>query len=710
MKIWKKKEVSREVVKEIHDRYQCDALTAAILARRGITNGNDILYYLEDDERYLHSPFCFSSMEDAVDRVIEAAEEGEKVLVFGDRDADGITSTAILYEALKDMQIDVRWRIPTGDDPYGLTIQAVDEFASDFGTLIITVDCGIANNAEIAHAATLGIDVIVLDHHNPQEELPSPAIIINPKVPSCNYPFDGLSGCGVAYKFISALRFSKNELYKQQICLLNVRPLNDSYVVEAIKTVNCCEYDRITETIIPNLISITQTRLLPFLQGQQIFVWDEPLQRKLLSKAFGNGVEFNMLDIRPEISKIMPSLANISLLRLAPMSKIAKFSEKETSELDAFFNIFVTFVLKKIALYSPRDKLDLQLVSLSTLADLMPLKNENRILVRIGLNAMNSGKIRHGLSELFARQNMIGKQFGTTDLTWNITPVLNAGGRLGQPETGVELFLENDPLKRSELADKMIQFNKERKQLGLDVWPLVEKSAYDSFAEYNQNFAVAVDEHIHRGVTGILATKLIQYFKVPSIVIAFIDEENAVGSIRSTRGYDVTSLLEQCAEFLTNHGGHAYAAGFSLEKKNIQSFLESVKRIASTIEFSQNADEEIIEIDAELPHSYMTPDLLNLVDRFEPYGESNPCLCFISRNLKIISADILGKIEAKHLKLTLSAGSYKWPALYWNAAEKLKTEFDIGDSIDAVFTVGRNYFNGSETAQLIITDIQKSDI
>ena len=709
MKIWEKKEVAREVVKEIHDRYQCDALTAAILARRSITNGNDILYFLENDSRYLHSPFCFSSMEDAVDRVIDAAEEGEKVLIFGDRDADGITSTTILYEALKDMQIDVSWRIPQGDDPYGLTIQAVDEFAKDYGSLIITVDCGIANNAEIAHAASLGIDVIVLDHHNPQEELPSPAIIINPKVSACGYPFDGLAGCGVAYKFISALRFSKNELYKQQICLLNVRPVNDAFCIEALKIVNCCETDRIAETITPGLVSITQTRLLPFLQGQQIFVWDADLQKKQLSKIFGNGVEFNMMDIRPEIAKTIPSVANMSLLRLAPKSKIAKFSEKTTSELDGFFNIFITFIQKKISLYSPRDEQDLQLVCLATLADLMPLKDENRILVKLGLDAMNKGKVRYGLSELFARQNMLGKHLGTTDLTWNITPVLNAGGRLGHPEKGVELFLEQDPLKRAELADQMIQFNKERKQLGVDAWPLVEKAAAESLENFNNSLVIAVDEHVHRGVTGILATKLVQHFKVPSIVIAFLDEENAVGSIRSTRGYDVSSLLEQCAHLLTNHGGHAYAAGFSLERKNIPAFLEAVKHIACTIEFTQSADEEHILIDAELPHNYMTPDLLKIVDRFEPYGESNTTLCFMAKNLKLISADIMGKVEAKHLKLTLGAGANKWPALYWNAAEKLKTEFDIGDSVDAVFTVGRNCFNGAEIPQLTITDIHKSE-
>ena len=156
----------------------------------------------------------------------------------------------------------------------------------------------------------------------------------------------------------------------------------------------------------------------------------------------------------------------------------------------------------------------------------------------------------------------------------------------------------------------MIQYNKERKQLSLDVWPAVEKSAYESLENYNNNLVVAYDEHVHRGVTGILATKLVQHFKVPAIVIAFLDENNAVGSIRSTRGYDVSSLLEQCAEHLTNHGGHAYAAGFSLDRSKLNGFLESVRHISGAIEFTQQPDEEVLSIDAELPHSYMTPDLL----------------------------------------------------------------------------------------------------
>ncbi|HNY22754.1 MAG TPA: DHH family phosphoesterase, partial [Treponemataceae bacterium] len=387
---WNKKEVGRDLVKELTGQYGCDALTASILARRNIIDGKDLLFYLEDDLRYLHNPFLFAGMEDAVDRVLDAKDEGEKVLVFGDRDVDGITSTTLLVQALTDLGLDVTWRVPTGNDPYGLTIEAIDEHAANFGSLIITVDCGISCVAEIAHAAEKGIDVIVLDHHNPQEAVPAAVAIINPKMPDSEYPFRDLAGCAVTWKFIGALRFAQSDLYKQQICLLNVRPANESFIVEAIRIVNMTEVSRISETIVPGMVSITETRLLPFLQGQQIFVWDAAMQTKQLEKIFGKGVEFNFLDIAPEVAKAIPAVRGMSLLRLKDLSRVARYQDRPATELEGFLNIFITFSQRQNAVYGQRDEEELQLVALGTLADLMPLKNENRILVRKGLAAMNA--------------------------------------------------------------------------------------------------------------------------------------------------------------------------------------------------------------------------------------------------------------------------------------------------------------------------------
>ena len=191
------------------------------------------------------------------------------------------------YDCLKKLGIDVRFRLPSGDDAYGLSIQAVDDFEKEFGSLIITVDCGISNNREIAHAVSKGMDVIVTDHHNPPEELPENCIIVNPKIENSGYPFKDISGCAVAYKIASALRFSESPWYKTEATLLNVRPVNEAYTIECIKIRNLVPVSRLDETIVPGTISISQTRLPSYLQGQAILVWDKSTTEKLMKQVFG---------------------------------------------------------------------------------------------------------------------------------------------------------------------------------------------------------------------------------------------------------------------------------------------------------------------------------------------------------------------------------------------------------------------------------------
>lgn len=718
MTVWNKKDVSKEVIKELHTRYGCDLLTASILARRGITKSTEVLFYLEDDLRYQHNPFLFSTMEDAVDRILDAKDEGEKVLIFGDRDVDGITSTTVLYQCLSDMGIDVQYRLPSGNDQYGLSIAAIDDFAKEYGTLIITVDCGISNNIEIAHAAECGISVIVVDHHNPPEILPSPAIIVNPKMEDSGYPFKDISGCAVVYKLVSALRFAQSDVYKQEICLLNVSPVNEAFLIECIKVQNMCEKERLTETIMSGVVSIHQTRLIPFLQGQQIFVWNQTVQKKMLAQAFGEGVEFNMFDIRTEIGKIIPSVQDLSLLRLKSFSKTAKYQDRIVSEIDVFFNIFITFIQKSYVKQlcaltgdcplSPieRDAHDLQLVAIAALADIMPLQNENRILVRQGLASLNTGKVRPGLLELMARQNLLGKRISSTDLSWTVSPALNATGRLGQPETALKLFLSPDQAERNTLADQILQLNVDRRKLGVDAWDYAESQTFKAKERFSGKLIAIYDERIHRGVTGILSSRIAQAHKVPAIIMTKGEEGIIMGSMRSALGYDVTSLLDQCASFFINHGGHDFAAGFSLYRENLENFLKKLEQLSALIELPSEA--AALDIDAELQPKYLTPDILKTIDLFEPFGEANPPLLFMTRKLSIVSADIIGKTDPQHLKLTFACGGTKWPAMFWKESARLKRDFDAGDTVDVVFQITRNTFNGIENLQMIISDIQKS--
>jgi len=704
---WEKKDLPPELVREIAAKYGCELLTASILARRGIVDGGAVRFFLEDDPRHLHNPYLLPGMEDAVERILAAKDEGEKVLVFGDRDVDGITSTTLLTETLIGLGIDASWRVPVGDDPYGLTIAAVEEFAAAYGSLIVTVDCGISNAEEVDRAAELGIDVVVVDHHNPPAVLPRAAAVVDPKLSDSAYPFRDLAGCGVAYKLATALRFAKSELFKQDVCLLDARPANDAYVVEAVKMRNLVVADRICETLVPGMVDIGRTRLVPFLQGQHILAWDAPLLKKTLSKVFGTGIEINLLDVAPEIGKVIPSVAGKSLLRIKELSRIAKYADKAPGELDVFVSLFTSFVHKKEGFSGEEDADALQLVALGTLADLMPLRDENRILVRAGLAAMAS-KPRTGLSDLLFKLGLAGKKIGGTDLSWQVCPAINATGRMGSPDTAVRLLLHSDRKERDRLADEVIRMNGERKKLGADVWAAVEPMAEASLAAHHDKLVFVFGEEIHRGITGVIASRLVGRFKVPSLVVSLSGGETATGSLRSTRGYDVRGLLEQCADLFEDWGGHDYAAGFSLKRDKWDALLERLKIASATITLEEAEAEETVTIDAELPASYLTPDLLKVVDQFEPYGEENGPLVFMAKGLRVADIALMGKTEQKHVKLTLDCGKHKWPAVFWQAADRVKRDFDLKDQVDLVFQVGRNYFNGAELPQLTVTDLRRS--
>jgi single-stranded-DNA-specific exonuclease len=610
--------------------------------------------------------------------------------------------------------MDVSWRLPQGDEPYGLTIEAVEKFASEYGTLIITLDCGISNIAEVERANELNIDVIVTDHHRTQETLPPAYVVVDPKIKDGEkyvYPFPDLAGCGVAYKLASAIRFAlKSAYYGQSLCLLNTRPANDgAWVIEAAKLRNLVVIDKLTETIVPGSAGINDTRLSGFLAGQAILAWDAPFQKKTLAKIFGNAVEFNMADLQPEIGAAVPLTAGKSLFRLKEISRMARYAQDTFGELDVFYSLFVSYVQKKERLLSEDDDFDLQLAAVGTIADLMPLQNENRILIQNGIDALNN-KMHSGLNALAFKLGLAGRRLSATEISWQICPVINSAGRMGKANISASLLLEKDAKERDRLAAEIIAMDTERKDLGVRVWAIAQPIAERNLELYSGNLAFAWDDDIPRGATGIIANRLCVHFKLPSIVVSF-NEGIATGSMRSARGYDLQGILEQCADLFIDWGGHGFAAGFSLDRNKWDAFLERLQMAAKTIEFPpQKVDADTIYIDAELPLSYLNPDIFKIVDAFQPYGKDNKELMFLSRGLKVIDLGFMGKLDARHVKLTLDAGRYKWAAVYWNAAERVNTDFTLNDSVDAVFKIERNWFKGNSIPQLCLYDLQREGV
>ncbi len=710
--MWNKKNISKAEIDSLQKKYGIDAITASIMVRRGITEGRDILYFMEDDLRFQHSPFLFSSMEDAVDRILNAKEEQEKVLIFGDRDVDGVTATTVLYDCLESMGINVSYRLPLGDDVYGLSMAAVEDFSTEDGTLIITVDCGISNNAEVQRASELGIDVIILDHHNPPSALPSPAIIVDPKLSDSGYPFADISGCAVVYKTVSALRFSQSQWYKLECTLLNITENvfegKDSYVIECIKLRNLVPVSRIKEETLGG--DIMATRLPEYLRGQVILVWDKKDIEDKLKKAFGTGTEFNMLDIHTEASKYIPHIEALPLSKIMVLSKMARYGNHEPTEIGGFYNIFVSYVNQTLKAAFPQntaqEEKDLQLVALAALADIMPMQNENRLFVKHALNSINKERIRPGLLELMSKVNLLGKHITSTDLSWVLVSNLNAAGRLGHPELAAELFITKDNKKREETAKNIVELNNERKQLSQDALNYAAIQAETSIPLYNNKLCLVIDERINRGVCGILAGRLVSNYNVPSIVVTFVDNNIAIGSMRTCRGVKATEFLDKFGDIFLNHGGHNAAAGFNFERNKVEAFCKKAKELSAEIELESPQTD--IEIDAEIPQAWLTPKLLDIKDRFEPFGEKNKPLLFMSKNLKVQDAQILGKTEKQHLKITVEGGNCKWPALFWNEGERLNKDFCKGDNIDMIFHVERNTFNGMENPQIIIQDLKKS--
>jgi len=702
---WHKKEIDSAQVKEIAARFGVDLLTATVLSRRGVTAPEEVRFYLEKDLRFAHNPFLFTSMEDAVDRILAAIEEGEKIKIFGDRDVDGITSTVLMYKTLEELGADAEWALPNGDDPYGLTTKAVDHFVEQGGgSLLITVDCGISNVREIAHAAERGMETIVVDHHNPPEELPEAVAIIDPKVAGCGYPFRDLAGCGVVSKVVWALRFARSELYKQTFCLMNVRPGNGTYVIEAVKLRNLVVVDRVTENLAPGVVRIEQTRLVDFFAGCEILVYDAPPQARMLRELFGPAIEFGLTDMAPQIGKALPEMAGKSVIKIRDQLRGAGYNAKAPSELDVFVDLFISVVhARNPGLFEDFLPL-LDLVALGTLADLMPLRNENRILVRNGMEVLNS-TAREGLRELIATQNLVGKRLSTTDVGWQLSPVINASGRMGVPGKAAELLLTADPARRRELAEVVTGLNRDRKRLGDAAWEKILPAAKRSYEELSGKLVLVADREIYRGITGIIAARLVNYFNAPAVVVALLADK-AVASLRSVAGFKVGEFLERSADLFIDYGGHDFAAGFSITLENFEEFARRVPLLVEDLE-SVPASGEVLEIDAELPSKYMTPQLVDLVERFEPYGEGSPPLVFLSKRLLIAGLDLVGKREQSHVKLLLDSGPFKWPAVYWNAANRVGIEFNPGDRVDVVFRLGRNYFQNRESLQLTVLDLKR---
>ncbi|MDC7219943.1 MAG: single-stranded-DNA-specific exonuclease RecJ [Spirochaetales bacterium] len=699
---WEKTAIAPEEVREMSRTFGIDTLTSSILIRRGIKEPSQLCYFLEEDLRYLHNPFLFEDMETVVDRLLAAREESEKVLVFGDRDVDGMTSTTLMVKALEDLDLEPEWRVPVGSEAYGLTVEAVETFAEAGGTLIITVDNGITCFEEVDRANELGVDVMIFDHHECRDKLPDALAIINPKRPDSAYPFRELAGCGVVSKVVWALAMSGSNYYNQSMVFLATRQEEEELIIEMVKMINLRVVNRLS--VRSGEGEEGAMKMVEFLRGQPIFVFSEVEEKRRLSLYLGQGFDIHLVDLQQEISSHFPSLRGLGLPALQQKSRMALYGMDGGNLVDVLASLFVSLFLKKENARFQVWAQSLDLVALGTVADMMPLVDENRILVKRGMALLNRS-MRKNLREILLRRKLLDRTIRAEDLSWYVSPWLNGAGRMEQAHLGVEFLLTDDDRAIYDLANSIDELYRKRREVADSLWDELRQEGEKSLEECQEKLVYLVSEKIPRGITGILAARFSQYYHVPAMILSRT-EENISASVRAMGCGGIKPLLEDMAFLFDDWGGHEFAAGFSLPVQRLGEFkAELIKRMDS---FEPEIEEEVLRVDAELPGAYLNEDLDRIIAKLEPYGEAFPSLLFQSNRMGIENIELVGK-EGVHLKMLLATEEKKWPALFWNSVERYKKDFNKNDNIDILFKLEKNYFRNRQTLQLNIQDVKRSE-
>jgi single-stranded-DNA-specific exonuclease len=541
-------------------------IAAAVLCGRGMIDPALIQAFLTPSLDHLHDPFLFKDMEKAVDRIIRAIRDQEKICVHGDYDVDGITSSALLLRFLKAHAASVDYYIPHRlSEGYGLSESGIRQIHQTGATLILTVDCGITAPAEVALAEELGMDVILTDHHLPQEVLPAAYAVINPKVPDCGYPDSNLAGVGVAFKLVQALH----------------------------------------------------QRLFP-----------------------GKG-----------------------------MSDIFHF---------------------------------LDLVSIGTAADIVPLLGENRAFVKAGLERLK-GSFCEGIKVLLRLSGLYDKSISTGQIVFQIAPLINAAGRLSHPAKCVEFFLTEDPAKAAALAEELKKNNAERR--GIDQLITDECfEAIESGVDLDKTFFIVLaSETWHAGVVGIVASRIVERYARPAMLIC-VEGETGRGSARSVPGLHVIEAIRASADLVEEYGGHEYAAGVTLPKGNIETFRQRLNEFA----LARLKPEDLVRTvrtDASVESlEDITWELLRCLKRFEPHGPENAKPILYARGLQVVGAPRI--VGNNHLKFKVRGKRAVFDAIAFKMGDRLAHVSEPGRELTLAFTLEENEWLGEKTLQFNVRGIE----
>ena len=342
----------------------------------------------------------------------------------------------------------------------------------------------------------------------------------------------------------------------------------------------------------------------------------------------------------------------------------------------------------------------LDLVALGTVADLAPLIQENRSLVRAGMKAIRKPR-RQGLQSLIGVCGLVPSRVKASDIGYVLGPRLNAAGRLDSALAAYELLTTDNVNEAGRLAQQLDNQNRERQKITREIQGRAEQIALAD--DPNALLLFAADPEFNPGVVGLAASRLNERYYRPAIV-AHQGEEFTRGSCRSIPEFHITNALDQCEELMERHGGHAAAAGFTVRNDNLPELITCLREIAA----EQLADKDLRKImhaDLEIQLSDLIPEILEQLDILQPTGYGNPQAIFVSRELKVIDHRLVGR-DGTHLKLTVSDGWITYDAIAFGLGHWHK---DMPLFIDLMYTFERNEFIGKENLQLNVKDIQPSN-
>ncbi|EBR2639321.1 single-stranded-DNA-specific exonuclease RecJ [Salmonella enterica] len=520
-----------------------------------------------------------SGIDNAVEILYNAFREGTRIIVVGDFDADGATSTALSVLGMRALGCDnISYLVPNRfEDGYGLSPEVVDQAKARGAQLIVTVDNGISSHAGVAHAKTLGIPVIVTDHHLPGDTLPDAEAIINPNLRDCEFPSKSLAGVGVAFYLMLALR--------------------------------------------------------TFLRDKG---W------------------FDERGIAP------PNLAEL-----------------------------------------------LDLVALGTVADVVPLDANNRILTWQGLSRIRAGKCRPGIKALLEISNRDPQQLAASDLGFALGPRLNAAGRLDDMSVGVALLLCDNLGEARVLASELDALNQTRKEIeqGMQAEALILCEKLERSSETLPGGLAMYHPEWHQGVVGILASRIKERFHRPVIAFAPAGDGTLKGSGRSIQGLHMRDALERLdtlyPDLMIKFGGHAMAAGLSLEEHKFEQFQQRFGELVTEWLDPALLQGEVIS-DGPLSAAEMSMEVAQLLRDAGPWGQMFPEPLFDGR-FRLLQQRLVGE---RHLKVMVEpvGGGPLLDGIAFNIDTTCWPDNGVRE-VELAYKLDINEFRGNRSLQIIIDDI-----